>query len=478
MTPWSFDEWLADQRLLGAGLGSSAPSADRESWGAWHTVAKAVSGRPLNPREAETFAELAGPRKPPEAPPSEVWIVAGRRSGKSRMAGAMAVYLAAFEDHVRKLAPGELGYVLVLSPSKSQARSVRDYAEGFLRASPILSDLIVDVTTEEIRLSNGVVIAVHSNSFRTVRGKTLLACVLDEVAYFRDQDSASPDIEVYRAVLPALATTGGMLIGISSPYRRVGLLHQKHRDHFGKDGDVLVIQAPTRLLNPTIDQGIIDRAQASDPEAARAEWHAEFRSDLSALLDDAVIDAAIDYDRPMDLPFRRGVSYFAFTDASAGRQDVFSLAIGHIENERIIVDVIRGRTPPFDPHLVSADWACLAREYGCRQVTGDNFSGEWLVSAMKAAGMAYERTATPKSGLYLESVPVFMRGGISMPNHPQLIRELRLLERRVAPSGKDRVDHGQNGSDDYANAVAGLISLCIQPVRSTAVIHRAAFGAR
>jgi hypothetical protein len=35
--------------------------------------------------------------------------------------------------------------------------------------------------------------------------------------------------------------TGGMLIGIGSPYRRVGLLHQKHRDYYGvNDDDVRV----------------------------------------------------------------------------------------------------------------------------------------------------------------------------------------------------------------------------------------------
>ena len=72
-----------------------------------------------------------------------------------------------------------------------------------------------------------MVIAVHANSYRTVRGSTLLAVVMDEVAYWRDETSATPDVEVYRAVLPALATTGGMLIGISTPYRKVGLLYQK-----------------------------------------------------------------------------------------------------------------------------------------------------------------------------------------------------------------------------------------------------------
>lgn len=465
----TIDEALADRRLLGAALG------DLETWKAWRTVLKAAFGLPLAHEEAEVFGELAGHRSAPDARVSELWAIAGRRGGKSRMAAAVATYAAAFEDHKGKLAPGEVGYVLVLSPSKSQARAVRDYCEGFLRASPILAELIVDVTTEEIRLSTGVVIAVHTNSFRTVRGKTLLCCVFDESAYWRDEASASPDVEVYRAVLPALATTGGLLVGISSPYRRVGLLHQKHRDHFGKDGDVLVIQAPTKALNPTIDQRVIDRARASDPEAARAEWDAMFRSDLSALLDDAVIDAAIDYDRPLELPPRRGQHYVAFTDASAGRHDAFTFTVGHMDGERAVIDVLRGRKPPFDPNEVAAEYAAVAREYGCHQITGDNFAGEWTVAAFMGAGISYERCETPKSGLYLEAVPVFMRGAITIPDHPQLIRELRLLERRVAPSGKDRVDHGSNGSDDYANAVVGALSLIIKPARVARMI-KVSFG--
>ena len=267
-------------------------------------------------------------------------------------------------------------------------------------------------------------------------------------------------------MLPALATTGGMLVGISSPYRKVGLLHQKHRDHFGQDGDVLVIKAPTMALNPTIDRGIIDRARKGDPEAARAEWDAEFRSDLSSLLDDAVVDAAINYDRPAELPPRQGLKYSAFVDASAGRHDAFTLCIGHVESQVFVADVLRGRRPPFDPNAVAAEFAGLARLYGCSKVVGDNFAGDWTVQAFKAAGVDYTRSPDPKSRLYLESVSHFMRGTVSIPNHAQLIRELRLLERRVAPSGKDRVDHGRNGSDDYANALVGALAVATAPVRA------------
>jgi hypothetical protein len=56
-------------------------------------------------------------------------------------------------------------------------------------------------------------------------------------------------------------------------------------------------------------------------------------------------------------------------------------------------------------------------------------------------------------------LPHFMRGLVSIPDQPQLIRELRLLERRTARSGKHSVDQGQAGSDDYANVLFGALYL-------------------
>jgi hypothetical protein len=95
-------------------------------------------------------------------------------------------------------------------------------------------------------------------------------------------------------------------------------------------------------------------------------------------------------------------------------------------------------------------------------VTGDNYSGEWVAQAFKSAGVDYARSELPKSGLYLEGLPAFSRGAISIPNHPLLIRELRLLERRTARSGKDSVDHGPSGSDDHANVLFGAMYLLRQ----------------
>jgi hypothetical protein len=216
----------------------------------------------------------------------------------------------------------------------------------------------------------------------------------------------------------------------------------------------------TVAFNPTINLRAIERARASDPQAALSEWDAEFRNDLSQFLDDATIDAAVVHGRPMELPPLDGVTYKVFVDASAGRHDAFTVGVCHREAEKIIADVVRGKKPPFDPASVAAEYAALAREYHCRQVSGDAYAGEWVSQAFISAGCEYRRSPLTRSELYLEGLPLWSRGLVSIPDHQALIRELRLLERRTARSGKDSVDHGVSGSDDLANAIFGCLFLC------------------
>jgi hypothetical protein len=455
MTAITIDAAMADSALIGAALG------DLSSWSTWVAVLKAAFGQTLNRHERRVFAVVAGSRKPPGRAVRELWAIAGRRSGKSRIAAAIATFIATCIDHSGKLSPGEPGYVLVLAASRSQASVVFAYIEAFLQSSPILRQQIEAVTADEIRLKGNVIISVHANNFRTVRGKTLLAVIFDEAAYWRDETTAMPDFETYRAVLPGLSTTRGMLVGISSPYRRIGLLFQKFRDCFGADdADTLVVKGASAQFNSTIDMSTIERARASDPTAAMAEWDAEFRSDLSQFLDDDSIDAAIDHGRPLELPPRPNLVYKCFVDASAGRHDAFCCGIAHREDQRVIIDIVRGRKPPFDPAAVAAEYATLAKQYRCSRVVGDAYAGEWVAAAFRDAGVEYHRSALVKSGLYLEGLPAFTRGTISIPDHQVLIRELRLLERRVARSGRDSVDHGASGSDDHANVLFGALSLC------------------
>ena len=97
-----------------------------------------------------------------------------------------------------------------------------------------------------------------------------------EIAFWRSDDSASPDVEILNALRPAMASVeGSVLLALSSPYRRGGALWKQHTPHFGKDGDpVLCWQAPTRTMNPALPQEIIDelnRAVAEFTQGAPAD---------------------------------------------------------------------------------------------------------------------------------------------------------------------------------------------------------------
>ena len=58
--------------------------------------------------------------------------------------------------------------------------------------------------------------------------------------------------------------------------------------------------------------------------------------------------------------------------------------------------------------------------------------------------MRYKVSDLTRSEIYLENVAHFATGKVRLPDDAKLIRELRLLERRVGRSGKDAVDHPKN----------------------------------
>jgi Terminase large subunit, T4likevirus-type, N-terminal len=448
----SIDKVMSDPRLLGAQLG------DLATWQTWLAILKAAFVLPLTPEEREVFDAIAGGRPLPRKRLRELWVIAGRRSGKSRMAALLAVYFALFVKH--RLSSGERGMVLVLAASLEQARVVFEYTLAFLQNSPTLAKEVASSTQSEIRLRNGIIIAVHANSFRSVRGRTLVACIFDETAFWRDDTTATPDTSVYTAVLPALVTTQGMLIGISSPYRRMGLMYSKHKKYFGvDDGDTLVVQGATRTFNRTIDEAAITAQMEADPEAGKSEWEAQFRADIATFIDDEVLDACVDRSRPLELPPVVGRFYRAFVDPSGGAAggDAYSIGIAHREGAHYIVDVVRGRQGPFDPVELTKEYAALCAQYRIKSVTGDKYAMEWVPSAWRNCGIVYTHSTLTASEIYLEGLPLFTRALASLPDHPVLLRELRLLERTPARLKREQVTHARGVHDDCANACFGAL---------------------
>jgi hypothetical protein len=249
----------------------------------------------------------------------------------------------------------------------------------------------------------------------------------------------------------------GLLLGISSPYARRGVLWEAYHQHHGKDGDpVLVWQAPTRAMNPTIPESFIAEESTKDPASAAAEYGALFRTDLEAFLSRDLVESCVVPGRH-HLPPIPGVHYTAFIDPSGGVGDSMTLGIAHREGERVILDLLHERRAPLSPEATVAEFVEIARPYRVHEVIGDRYSEEFVREHFRSRGLAYTVSDRDRSALYVEMLPLLTSGRAQLLDDARLIAQLVALERRTGGSGKDAITHPRNQHDDVANAAAGAL---------------------
>ena len=428
------------------------------SWRAWRLCAAVIFGLTdgLTPEEHALHAKCLGGRTLPTQQVREAWLVCGRRAGKSFFVALVAVYLSCFRTY--RLARGERGVFMVLAADRRQARVVMRYVKGLLHGSPLLVPLVARETQTEVELTNGVTIEIHTASFKSVRGYTLVGAIADEIAYWPTDESASPDTEVLHALRPAMATVpGALLLCISSPYARRGELWRAYRDHFGQDAaHVLVWHADTRTMNATVSQEVIDQAYADDAAVAAAEYGAEFRRDLEGYVSREALER-VTVDGRIELPPLPDVSYRAFVDPSGGARDSMTLAVGHRQAGRAVLDAVREVRPPFSPADVVAEFVDLLRSYRVTRIRGDRYGGEWPREPFRRLGVAYETCTTAKTDLYRTLLPLLNSGEVELLDHARLLAQLSALERRTSRGGRDSIDHAPRAHDDLANAAAGVL---------------------
>jgi hypothetical protein len=236
-------------------------------------------------------------------------------------------------------------------------------------------------------------------------------------------------------------------------------LWRTYKGHFGVDDDpILVLQAPTALVNPTIPQRVIDEAFQADPAAAASEWGAQFRRDIEAWVAPEAVDAATIPGR-FELPPMSGVHYVAFTDPSGGASDSFTLAVAHYDTRAgvVVLDALRESKPPFSPKAVVAEYAETLRRYNCSTVYGDRYGGEWPREVFRGHRIQYQPATRTKSELYRGALPKLNSGQVELLDNKRLTAQLASLERRVSRGGRELIDHPPGGRDDIANAACGAL---------------------
>jgi hypothetical protein len=383
-----------------------------------------------------------------------------RRAGKSIIAALVAVYLAVFRQY--RLAAGEVGVVMILATDRRQARVIMGYVTALLDGVPMLARLVAHRTAESMTLTNGITIEIHTSNFRAVRGYTIVAAVCDEIAFWSSDNSANPDTEVLAAIRPAMATVpNALLLCISSAYARRGALYEAHRQHFGKDGDpVLVWQADTRSMNPMVDERVIAAAYAADPTSARAEYGGLFRNDLEDYVSADIIERAVVRGRA-DIPPALGRQrYVGFVDMAGGSGgDSATVGVAHRAGGKAVLDSLSEIRPPFSPEAAVEHFAAVLARYGLRKIMGDKYAGEWPAEQFKKRGVTYEASEKTKSEIYAAFLPMLNSGAIELLDDRRLTTQLLGLERRTAWGGRDSIDHRPGAHDDVINAAAGALVL-------------------
>ncbi len=432
--------------------------------GLWTVLWRAVDGLPLDAEQLAAWRLHTGRQDAPAAPCREVWVPAGRRSGKSENVMLRATWRCIARDWREHLAAGEVGTLPVIASDKDQARNTLRLLKG-LAKHPLVAPFVAHVRRDSVGFTTGAEVRVVTANWRATRGYTFLDVVLEECAFYADEASANPDEELLAAVRPALLTIGDARVyGISSPYARRGILHAAVTDHWGRDGDdVLVFNASTVSLNPTVPTAAIVRAFEEDAARAASEYGSEglvaFRSDVSSLFDPDTLRACVVPGR-YELPPEAGRPFVGFVDVSGGSADSFTCAVAHAEGEGMVLDAVREWRPRFDPDQVTAECAAFLKSYGLRAVTGDKYGAAWVTTQFLKNGVTYRASALAKSDLYLAALPLLNAGRVQLLDSPRLLAQLAQLERRtVRGTGRDVVDHppGAGSHDDVANSVCGVL---------------------
>ena len=305
------------------------------------------NGRTPHDDERATFTELTGRAHEPGQRVEELVAVVGRRGGKSRAMSTLAAYIAGL--CAARSRPGETGICLVDRPG-SEARRASLSNTAPPPSSNHRSSNNSSPTAPPTRLSS--LTAFPSRfaraSFRRLRGPTYVAVIADEAAFFMsDEYSVQRRCGNSQRGAPGLATTDGPLIIASCPTPSVAFCGTRTASITAKTA----IRSFSSRKAPSATSTHHCHNQSStapSPEITpplSAEYLAQFRNDIETFVPYEVVAACVgDHIERAPLTDTPTLTTPLWIHRVAAA-DSFTLAIGHRDGERFVIDAItRGKT--------------------------------------------------------------------------------------------------------------------------------------
>lgn len=280
-------------------------------------------------------------------------LTIGRRSGKSTISAMIAAYETYKLIRLRNpqkyygLTPGNRIQIVAVAPTTDAAsllyNDVRKHFLGCQYFAPYMTHTtqkyVAFQTPHDVEQtgshSSGGISSVRSTFFSSnskgIRGSANIVAILDELAFFARNGNSS-DSAVLQAVEPSLATFSpknpdnprepigdveSRLIMISSPGDRAGSFYERYSMALSGTKGILMIQAPTWEVNPTVPVSFFEEQYAKDPSKFMCEFGAQFTDTLSAWIeDDEVLRPCLDLQLRPEVRGKSRVPHFLGLDVA------------------------------------------------------------------------------------------------------------------------------------------------------------------
>ena len=365
----------------------------------------------------------------------ELVLVLGRRSGKSFLVSAMALYelyrLISMGHPQAKYGLMEFDEIVLLNVARNEEqakKAIFSKIKQTVLASPFFQPFIGKDTELEMRFYNendikenerrlalglnpfagSLVLRCGSSNASGLVGLTCYSIIMDEVAAMAgDNPESGVDYSLYDDLKPSLATFGkdGKMMLLSNPKGPLGLLYDLHENR-QDDPSTLVMRLPTWLTNPNIDKDWLESEKKKNPVEFQMQYGAEFGAASSDPMfnPDDIQRMFSSSSMVQRKEFRDGLfEYFCHLDP-ARTSDYYALAVCHTEQmmgtvgpdfkplRRVIIDHIHFWNPktknqPIAERDIEDYVLSLHNRFNFKQVSIDQWNSQSSIITLQSRGI-------------------------------------------------------------------------------------------
>jgi len=437
-----------------------------------------------------------------------IWV-AGRRSGKSNVSAAIGSY--ELYKLVKRGNPSQFyGFptdsnidITIVAPTDDQAGISFDMLMSKVLSCSYLQNRCVNQTMTYFNVQTdsdkanaarkrhaSLSVLTGGCSSNSLRGRNNIIIILDEMAFFIDNNGRFSGAEIYKALKPSTASFrgDGKVIGISSPYAKYGSFYDRYVESFNEKETTLMFQMYSALVNPELDSAFLRAERRRNRASFNCEYGGKFSDNVTAWVDDEErFQACIKTDKKSAEAGILGNDYFMGIDLGL-KNDGTALAISHRDPRSKIVYV-----DYFDVWFSGSSdvWEIENSMYHeCNRFVGyeiipigeivkiiqdlckwfpiksgwfDQYNGYALHEQLHALGLKqfHMEQVTDKinSEIYQIAKTLYGEGMIEFPDEKLLIDEILQLEaeKRSRNQVKVRAPNKRGAHDDTSDAVVRSI---------------------